>query len=455
MSAQGSPTQEIGYREAIRQFSRNAKLYLAYSAMSSINSSIFLVAFAFYLEELFNPGRTNPAAEVVFLGVPMLVPAFIGFAFGAQAAAHGANSLPSGLIGDKYGRKRSFILASLVAVVAGVGVLVTADPLFLVVLAVIVGIGESFHGVVGGPFLMESSRPAERMHLFSLSSTLSTVSAVAGAVLGGLLPALFTGWIETANPSLGPIAFGTARATALRLTLFMALPFGLIELTPLAFMKESFAPVVARLRDVVTLKHVTHKLTVGQLSTITLAYAAGVGLYFPLLNLHFEHTYDVHAEEFGPITALNYIAIAAAVLLAPWVVRRLGKVRSIAFTRLAAVPFLVGLAFAGNLYLATLFFVLRGAIANLASPVAGAFEMEVVDAGERATTAGFTHAAFDLPYGGTIVIGGALLAAGGFWLAFVAAGFLYVLSAILWYSYFGRHPVEILSRRPAVAGGAT
>ncbi len=448
-------TERLSYREAIRRFSRNAKLYLGYSALSSVNSSIFLVAFAFYLEELFIPGRANPGTQVLFLGVPMLVPTFIGLALAAQAVAHGANSLPSGLIADRYGRKRSFILASLVVAFAGVAILITADPLFLVLLAVIVGIGEAFHGVVGGPFLMESSRPEERMHLFSLGSTLSTVSAVAGAFLGGVLPALFTGWIEAANPALGPIAYGTARATALRLTLFMALPFGLIELIPLAFMKESFAPVVARLRDVLRMKHVTHRLTVGQLCTITLAYAAGLGLYFPLLNLHFEHTYEVHAEEFGPITALNYIGIAIAVLLAPAIVARVGKVRSIAATRLAAVPFLIGLAFVGNLYLATLFFVLRGAVANLSSPVAGSFEMEVVDTGERATTAGFTHASFDLSYGGTIAIGGLLLAVGGFWFGFVAAALLYVVSALMWFSYFGRHPVEIASRRPAVTGGAT
>src|SRR3972149_6292058 len=65
-----------GYREAIRRFQRNAKLYLIYSALSSVNSSIFLVAFAFYLEELYNP-TGNPAATVRFLGVPMLVPPFI------------------------------------------------------------------------------------------------------------------------------------------------------------------------------------------------------------------------------------------------------------------------------------------------------------------------------------------------------------------------------------------
>jgi MFS family permease len=439
----------------MRRFSRNAKLYLAYATLSGVNSSIFLVAFAFYLEELFNPGGADPGATVTFLGVPMLVPAFIGFAFGAQAVAHGANSLPSGLIGDKYGRKRSFIAASLLAVFAGVAILVTSQPVFLVVLAVIVGIGEAFHGVVGAPFLMENSAPEERMHLFTLSGILSTVSAVAGAFLGGVLPGLFESWILTANPGLGPIAGGTPLATALRLTLFMALPFGLIELIPLALMKESFARVTSRLRDVLAMKHVTHKPTVIRLFAVSGLYAAGLGLYFPLLNLHFEHEFHIHAEEFGPIVALNEIGIAAAILLVPFLVGRLGKVRTIAATRLASVPFLLALAFAGDVYLATVLFVLRGALSSLAFPVAGAFSMEVVDAPERATTAGFTHAAFDIAYGSTIVVGGLLLAAGGFWVGFVMAASLYVLHAALWYRYFRGHPVELASRLPAVAGGST
>ncbi|MEE9236475.1 MAG: hypothetical protein V3U52_01620, partial [Thermoplasmata archaeon] len=55
----GTPTTPPGkpltYVEAIRRFGKNAKLYLVYATMSGVNSSIFIVAFAFYLEEIFRP----------------------------------------------------------------------------------------------------------------------------------------------------------------------------------------------------------------------------------------------------------------------------------------------------------------------------------------------------------------------------------------------------------------
>lgn len=433
----------LTYRAAIRRFSKNAKLYLVYATLSGVNSSIFLVAFAFYLEEIFSP-------RVKILGVSFGVFAFIGLTLSAQAMAHGANSLPSGFLGDKFGRKRSFIAASLVAVFSGAAILVTADPLFLLTLAVIVGIGEAFHGVVGGPFMMENSREEERIHLFSLSGVLTTVSTVVGALLGGLLPLIFQTWVGGLDGTLlGSFAFGTDRAIALRLTLFMAVPFGLVELIPLAFMRESYAPVLVPLRDVFLLRHVENKGTVGRLSTIALGYAAGLGLYFPLLNLHFEHSYGIDATGFGPIVAMNNVAIASAILAVPLLVRRWGKVRTIVFTRLLAVPFLAALALTPSLLLVVLFFVMRGALSSMAFPVSGAFSMEVVEEQERATTAGFTHAAFDLFYGGSIFFAGLLLEFGGFWSAFLFGGALYVGHAVLWYFWFGNHPVDAMSRGAA------
>ncbi|MEE9237040.1 MAG: MFS transporter, partial [Thermoplasmata archaeon] len=430
------------------RFGKNAKLYLVYATMSGVNSSIFIVAFAFYLEEIFRP-------SVSIFGLRLGIFAFIGLALSAQAIAHGVNALPSGLIGDKYGRKRSFIAASLVAVLAGAAILVTADPIYLLVLAMVVGIGEAFHGVVGAPFMMENSREEERMHLFTLSGILTTVSTVVGAFLGGLLPIVFQGWIAGIDPAvLGPFAFGTDRAIALRLTLFMAVPIGLAELVPLAIMRESYARVKVSLRDMFLLRHVRSKGTIRKLSAISIGYAAGLGLYFPLLNLHFEHSYDINAAEFGPIVALNNIAIAAAILAVPLLVRRWGKVRTIVYTRLLAIPFLASLALAPSLFLAVFFFVMRGAFSSMAYPVTGAFSMEVVNEPERATTAGFTHAAFDLFFGGSIFAAGILLELGGFWIAFLVGGSLYFGHAMLWYQWFSNHPIDVASRVPGVTRGS-
>jgi MFS family permease len=442
-SAPGTPTS---YREALRGFSKNAKLYLAYAALSQVNSGIFIVAFAFYLQELFFP-------QVVILGVSVGVLAFVGIALGLNFVAHGLNSLPAGFIGDKYGRKRSFISASLIAIAAGAAVLVMQAPLALLLLGVVVGLGEAFHGVVGAPFMMENSRKQERIHLFTISGVLTTISTIVGAALAVTLPLLFGSWIGALPAgSLGFFEFGTTRATALRLTLFMSVPFGLAELVPLFKMKESYALAPEPLRDMFLLKHVRHKANVGKLSVITLAFALGLGLYFPLLPLHFGAAYGVAEVEFGSVVIVNNLAIVAAIFAVPLVVARWGKVRAIVYTRLLAVPFLAALAFAPTLFLAGLFLVLRGASSSLAFPVVGSFSMEVMDRNERATTAGMTHAAFDLSYGGMVFLAGFILNAGLYSLTFLVGAGLVVLHALLWFRWFGTHPIDMASRVPDVAG---
>ena len=427
----------VGYVQAIRTFSRNARLYLAYSTLSGINNAIFTVAFVFYLEEVFRSQGSVPV-----LGAALAIPVYIGAVLGVQALAHGGNALPAGFLGDKFGRKRSFLAASLCAILAYTLVLLTTNPIALLLLAALVGIGESFHGVVGGPFLMENSEPRERTHLFSLSGSLEMVSSIVGAILGGVLPGVF-------------LAAGMARVDALRAALFVSLPFAIAELAPLALMREAKAPAPLPFRSILLLRHVAHKGTVARLSSLSLLLAFGIGLYFPLLNLHFEDAFHIHEAEFGPVVALNALGIAAAMLAVPLVVRRVGKLSTITYTRLIAVPFLVGLAFVTAedlLWLATLLFVTRGAFATMASPVTGQLSMELVDAPERATTAGFSHAAFDLFYAGGIFLGGTLLAAGGFWLGFVLAGVLYVAHAVLWTAWFRGHPAA-LARAGAPAAG--
>jgi MFS family permease len=250
------------------------------------------------------------------------------------------------------------------------------------------------------------------------------------------------------------LEFGTTRATALRLTLFMSVPFGLAELIPLFYMKESYALAPEPLRAMFLLKHVKHKANVGKLSVLTLAFALGLGLYFPLLPLYFGDAFGVGESEFGTVVIANNLAIAAAIFAVPLLVARWGKVRAIAYTRLLAVPFLAAMAFAPTLFIAGLFLVLRGSFSSLAFPVVGAFSMEVMDGNERATTAGMTHAVFDLSFGGMVFFAGFILNVGFYYLTFLVGAGLIVLHAVLWYRWFGNHPVDQASRVPAVTSGS-
>ena len=65
MADVGAPAR-LTYREAIRRFTRNARLYLVYVSMSEINNTVYTVAFALYLAAVF-----VPEGQVHLLGVAM------------------------------------------------------------------------------------------------------------------------------------------------------------------------------------------------------------------------------------------------------------------------------------------------------------------------------------------------------------------------------------------------
>ncbi len=437
----------IGYREAYRRFPRNARLYLAYASMSGINDTIFLVAFALYLVQLFVSG-----GPVILLGFSVNPIVFVGMVLGAEGLAHGLNSIPSGFIGDRFGRKKSFIAATLVGATAAALTVLTGNPLLLLVLSAANGIGNSFHGVMGGPFLMENSEPAERMHLFTLSSVLGTVSNVFGAVAALGLVLFFQHWTGTINPSaLGPLGFPPTSALPLRLTLFLAALFGVAELVPVALMRERYRPSKARLKDIFLLRQVRHKPTLGKLFLLAALYSVGLGLFLPLLAVYLKGTFEADAVSYSPLIAVSSMTVAAVALLMPSIVRRVGKVRAIAFLRVGSAPVLLSMAFLPGLgpvawafAVFAVLFIARGAISDIAGPAIGSFSMETMDPPERATTAGFTHFAFDFLYGFGPLAGGFLLAGGHYWVAFVAAGSLVLVHGLLWLVFFGGYPSPLL-----------
>ncbi len=432
----------------------NARLYLAYVSLGEINNTIFLVGFALYLSDLF-----VPQGQVHLLGFTLDPFVYVGVVLGAEGIAHGVNSIPSGFIGDRFGRKKSFITATSVGIAAAAVTLLTRDPLWLLLLSIVNGLGNSFHGVVGGPFLMENSGDAERVHLFTLSTVLDTVSSIVGAIVALGLILFFRGWTAGIDPALlGPLGFPPASTLPLRLTLFLAAPFGVVELIPVALMREGYRPSRVPLRDVVLMRRVQHKRTIGELSFLAALYSIGAGLYFPLLAVYMQNSFQADEVSFSPLIAVNSLALAVVALGVPMVVRRLGKVRSISVLRIASAPILLSLAFVPGLSpegwafgAFAVLFIARGAVSNMAAPVTSQFAMEAVEPHERATTAGFTHFAFDFLYGFGALAGGLLLAVNGFWLAFVLGAFLYLSHGILWYAFFGHLSREVPAAIQAAA----
>ncbi|MBI4312739.1 MAG: MFS transporter [Chloroflexi bacterium] len=421
-AATGAPKES--YLDAVRQFSRNAKLFLTYSILAELGSGIWSVMFNLYL--------LRAGFEITFIGTFWLV----------NMLCHGLAALPAGILADRFGRRRSFFIATSLSVVAQGSLLFTQSPAAILVLAGIAGFGDAFHGVTGAPFMMENSEPKERPHLFSLNAAFLQVSRFAGSLTGGFMPLLWAGVIGV--PDVDP--------QAARWALVTGLPLTLIALLPLAFMREKPVELAHSFKELLDFPRMPSFKAVMQLTLLSVMVGTAFGLTIRFFNVFFQEAHGASDGQIGTTLALGSIAGAGAILISPLLAQRWGKVKSILFTQAASVPLLMVMALVPSFSVVTALFLFRGAMYSISQPLRNQLSMELVTSKERGTTAGFSHAAFDL--GGSVGAGaaGILIAGGGFATAFTAAAILILVPAALYFTFFEKR--ESQSRQAAPAPGA-
>ncbi|HIE21305.1 MAG TPA: hypothetical protein EYP73_01745 [Acidimicrobiia bacterium] len=187
-------------------------------------------------------------------------------------------------------------------------------------------------------------------------------------------------------------------------------------------------------------------VTIRKFLVVTGLIALGGGFTLRLANVFFQEGVDASENVIGVTFAAGSLFLAAAAFAAPLVERRLGKVRSVVFSRLAAIPFIVVIGLAPGMAtptavisLAGTAFVLRTMLFNMSGPIYEAFSMELLHPGERATFTGLET----LLAGGLAAVGGwfgaSLMNGGDFASPWLAMAALYLVSVVAFWAYFRDH----------------
>jgi MFS family permease len=396
------------YFATLRRFSRNAKLFLTYALLSGLGTGIWNVMFNIYLLRL---GYATT---------------FVGLFWMVDMLFHGLFAFPAGLIGDKIGRRKTFIVATTFNILARGALLFVRDPAWLLVLAALGGMGEGFHAVAGAPFMMENSEPKERPHLFSLNAALMMISIFAGSLCGGLLPLFWAGILNV--PSVDP--------SAARWALVISLPLTFVALAPLAVIREKRVDLVERFSDLFALRNVVNYGVIFRLTLCSALVGIGFGMTTRFFNLFFNMAHNANDEQVGLFLAIGALGSATTVLLSPYITRRWGMAKGTMYTTIASIPFLLFMAAFSSLPLVVFFFVVRGAIYYISMPLRTQLSMMFVVSRERATTAGMTHMAFDLGGGVGAFLAGTMIVGGEFLGAFGVAAVLLAVPAVLYHLFF-------------------
>ena len=142
---------------------------------------------------------------------------------------------------------------------------------------------------------------------------------------------------------------------------------------------------------------VKHPRRIGYFVLTSAILALGTAAVVPLLNVAFyEGQVKADEGEIGVVFALGGLGLAIATLGVPLLAARMLKVDAIVLTRLMAIPFVLAMGFlpllldegALLLVLVGASYIGRVTIFRVSGPLDDAFNMEVLDAKERATSTG-------------------------------------------------------------------
>ena len=376
------------YLSAFGMFSRNAKLLLYRTGLGSLAFPTWDVLFNLYLLSL--------GFDVRFIGAMLFW----------NWLLHGAIAFPAGLISDRYGRRRTYLVSNVFLITFTLAKLLTLNPLALLALSGLAGAAEGFHAVTGAPFMMENSTPRERTHLFALYSLLSTLSGTLGRLASGGIAIVVAFALH----------IGPESAAALRGAMMAAAPLVAASLVPIVLMRESWAK-----SDVPWWRQIRSHGTIGALVGTTFLSSLGVGFVYPFFNVVFHEQFRVPDSLVGAILAIGTAGGFAAGLATPAFVARFGRVPTIVGGAFAAGCFtlLMGSGVAvGPTAIALAIAAYAGRVGSLLlfNAVENQFSMELVHDRERGVTAGLMHAASEFPMAVGTALAAALMAAGN-WVA--------------------------------------
>ncbi len=397
----------MSYHQFFKDCSPNIKVFLLITFITTLSTGAFNMLFGIVVLQL---GRSE---------------AFLGQILAIGLLATGVLSIPVGILADLWGKKRTLLLA---LGLTGVGLFGQAAlPLGNLTMgfSVFFGIGQAMLGIATLPILMEISIPENRAQLFSMNFSITMAAFVLGSLIAGKAPDFF-------SPHQVLIGFALLQVVA----------FGI----SLLFLQEkeiSAHPV----QTFVNLKKYSKLLLRSNLIKDVFIYNTligfGAGLVIPFFNIFLTNRLKAPTPMVGVVLSMSQVAMALAGLLAPYLILKLGKVKSVVFSQLVSIPFLLMIALPQSLGIVILSFLLRNALMNMSYPISSFFTMEITPTEQRASVASLVGMAQNLSRAASAILGGWLMEKTNYSVPYFITAILYLIASIYFWKAFTPREKEL------------
>ncbi len=337
----------------------------------------------------------------------------VGLILGTGAASVVLSAIPFGMLSDRRGRKRVFLLGTLGLPPALLVYAFTTNVLYLLLAALVIGVAQGAFLTTWNAMIADQTTLENRDHAFSLSFVVNIVSNGAGAAVFILFPVLSN-------------LTGASLATLHHDALIFFAGFACLSPLTLAFL----------LRDFQETPHPRSRIfrrgrKLGLLlrfSFLNGLIGLGAGFIIPLIATWLWLKFAVPDTLSGPLLAVSNMTVGFAALWSAGLAKRYGPVKAIALTEGLSTIFMVSLAFVPNASAAAGLYVVRAALMMMSSPISDSYLMSIIAPEDRGVASAINSIVWRLPNSATTVVGGALLQGGHFELPFLLAATFYLTS---------------------------
>jgi predicted MFS family arabinose efflux permease len=302
------------------------------------------------------------------------------------------------------------------------------------------------HYVAIAPFLFRHTGAAERAGVFSLAEAARTLAAVVGAGLAGFVVARLAGPMGGEIPATNAVISGAGACS-----LIAALFYARID-DP-----EPSMPVGSRVLPVVR----QNAALLARFAAPQFVIACGAGFCIPFLPTYFQERFDVGPDGWGYLFASGQVLMTGGFLMTPFILARLGFVKSMVAIELSSLPFFLALAFTTSLPVAMFAFLMRGALMNATHPIIKNLMMQATPAGAREVQTGVNATLWGVGWVvGPLVAGRVLDATSDDYAVLMCTTVgLYLFAAVLTWTLLRGVEREVVQNgegasRPAEAGSA-
>jgi len=284
---------------------------------------------------------------------------------------------------DRFGRKKTLIVGSLLMAGAGLGFVLTRNYILLIVAAIIGVISPSGNEI--GPFLsVEQSSLAQlvpnekRTGYFAWYNLVGSFATATGAFAGGWLAQTLqnVGWSVIDSYTI--VLTGYWSGGLILLLLFLGLSNSIEVPAQLDSIKRMFG------------LHRSRKMVFKLSSLFALDAFAGGLIVQSMFAYWFHVRFGVEAGTLGSIFFGANILAGFSALLAVRIAKAIGLINTMVFTHIPSNVLLILVPFMPSLPLATGLLLLRFSISQMDVPTRQSYTMAVVDPDERSAASGIT-----------------------------------------------------------------